>query len=123
MTIGELQAALAPLDPEQETFVVLFTRDDTAELFEIEAVSEHNGHAQLQITEAAEASATPDAQGNGAVRLEASRGSPGGADATLEAFLDWCARRGVTAEEKVLIWNAMAFLCYDQVESRHGPFY
>ena len=25
--------------------------------------------------------------------------------------------------EKDLIWNAMAFICYEQVQNRQGPFY
>jgi hypothetical protein len=40
-----------------------------------------------------------------------------------EAFLDVCTRRGMTEEEKDLIWNTMAFLCDEQVQRRHSPFY
>ena len=36
---------------------------------------------------------------------------------------DQIERRGITEEEKDLIWNAMAFICYEQVQQRHGPFY
>ena len=32
-------------------------------------------------------------------------------------------RRKITQDEKDLIWNAMAFMCYEQVQHRHGPFY
>jgi hypothetical protein len=49
--------------------------------------------------------------------------TPDAAEAAAEAFLDVCERRGITEEEKDVIWNAMAFLCYEQVQRRHGPFY
>jgi hypothetical protein len=49
--------------------------------------------------------------------------TPDAAEVATEAFLDVCARRGITEEEKDLIWNAMACLCYEQVQQQHGPFY
>jgi hypothetical protein len=39
-----------------------------------------------------------------------------------EAFLDVCTRRGMTEEEQDRIWNAMAFLCDEQVQRRHSLF-
>jgi hypothetical protein len=57
------------------------------------------------------------------VRREPTGAPPDAAEAAEAAFLDFCARRAITEEEKDLIWNAMACICYDQVQSRHGPFY
>jgi hypothetical protein len=37
-------------------------------------------------------------------------------------FLNIYEHRGMTEEEKDLIWNAMAFLCDAQVQNRHGLF-
>jgi hypothetical protein len=42
------------------------------------------------------------------------------AKAAADAFLDFCARRGMTEEEKDLIWNVRVFLCYEQVQNRTG---
>jgi hypothetical protein len=110
MTIQELVTVLNTLEAEKDVFVACFKTDGTGEIFDIEAVHDNDGHAQLDIYEEEEIS--PEA-GNGAVSCE---------DAA-EAFLDFCERRGITAEEKDLIWNAMAFICYEQVQQRHGPFY
>lgn len=55
--------------------------------------------------------------------LDVTEGSPEASDAAIEAFVDLCERRGTTQGEKDLIWNAMAMMCYEQVQSRHGPFY
>jgi hypothetical protein len=68
-----------------------------------------------------ETSSTED--GNGAVRREEVEDGPDAAEAEADAFLDFCERRGISKEEKELIWNEMAFLCYEQVQQRHGPFY
>ena len=57
------------------------------------------------------------------MRREEAEGTPQGAEAAAQAFMDFCERRGMTEEEKDLIWNAMVFLCYKQVQERHGPFY
>jgi hypothetical protein len=77
------------------------------------------GGCPLDICAAAEASDAGD--GNGAVR----RGEPGvtleAAEAAAEAFLDFCERRGITEQEKDLIWNALAFICYEQVQEPCGP--
>ena len=120
MTIHELCVALQSLEPEDDVFVALYV-EDTAELFDIEGVRAHQGHAELEIYAAEEAD--DEAHGNGAVRGEPTGASPDAAEAAEAAFLDFCARRAITEEEKDLIWNAMAFICYDQVRSRHGPFY
>jgi hypothetical protein len=120
MTIHELVTVLNSMDPEKDAFIAFFKTDDTAELFDIEAVHDHNSHAQLEIYEEEEPSAE---EGNGTVRLDGTEEIPDAAEAAVEAFLDFCARRGVTEAEKDVIWNAMAFICYEQVQSRHGPFY
>ena len=120
MTIHELCVALQSLEPEHEVFVALYV-EDTAELFDIEGVRERQGHAELEIY--AEEEADDEAQGNGAVRGEHTVAPPDAAEAAEAAFLDFCARRAITEEEKDLIWNAMACICYDQVQSRDGPFY
>ena len=120
MTIHELCVALQSLEPEDEVFVALYV-ENTAELFDIEGVRAQQGHAALEIY--AEEEADDEAQGNGAVRGEQTETSPDPAEAAEAAFLDFCERRGITEHEKDLIWNAMAFICYDQVQSRHGPFY
>jgi hypothetical protein len=120
MTIHELCVALQALEPEDEVFVALYV-EDTAELFDIEGVRAHQGHAELEIYAAEEAD--DEAPGNGAVRREHTEAPPDAAEAAEAAFLDFCARRAITEEEKDLIWNAMAFICYEQVQSRDGPFY
>jgi hypothetical protein len=121
MTIGELMASVQTMDPDHEIFVALFMSDGTSEVFDIEAIRDNHGHAQLDIS-AAEAG-FDEAGGNGAVSHEDAVTTPDPADAAADAFLDFCERRGITEEEKDLIWNAMAFLCYEQVQNRHGPFY
>ena len=120
MTIHELCVALQSLEPENDVFVALYV-EDTAELFDIEGVRAHPGHAALEIY--AEEAADDEAQGNGAVRREPTAAPLDAAEAAEAAFLDFCARRAITEEEKDLIWNAMAFICYEQVERRQGPFY
>jgi hypothetical protein len=120
MTIGELKAVLDPMDPDNDVFVACFKTDGTGEAFDIDAVQEYHGDAQLDIYEA---EASDEEGGNGAVRHDEAVGTVDAADATAEAFLDFCERRGITAEEKDLIWNAMVFICYEQVQERHGPFY
>ena len=51
MTIRELMDILTGMDPEAEAFVQLFKTDGTSESFEIEAVRDNNGNAQLDIYE------------------------------------------------------------------------
>jgi hypothetical protein len=118
MTIGELVATVQTMDPEKDVFVALFKTDGTGEVFDIDAVHDHHGDAQLDISEEAFAE-----EGNGAVRREDAVGTSDSAEIAADAFLDFCERRGITEEEKDLIWNAMAFICYEQVQQRHGPFY
>jgi hypothetical protein len=117
MTIGELVATVQTMEPDHEIFVALFKADGTSEVFDIDAIRDNAGHAQLEIAE----EEAPEGEGNGAVRREDTVGTQ--AEAAAEAFLDFCERRGITEQEKDLIWNAMAFICYEQVQSRHGPFY
>jgi hypothetical protein len=120
MTIHELVTVLNTREPEKDVFVTLFKSDGTGEMFDIEEVHDQNGHVQLEIYEE---EAPSDEGSNGAVRHEDTQGTQDAAEAPEAAFLDFCERRGVTEQEKDLIWNAMAFICYDQVQSRHGPFY
>jgi hypothetical protein len=121
MTIGELMMTLHTMDPDHEVVVALFTPDGVGEVFDIEAVQEDDGNAQLDVY--AEGEGFDTAEGNGAVRPEEAGRTPDPADAAAEAYLAFCERRGITEAEKDLIWNAMAFLCYEQVQGRHGPFY
>jgi hypothetical protein len=121
MTIGELMATVQTMDPEHDVFVAFFKPDGTGEVFDIEAVQDHRGDAQLDIY--AEAEVFDEEDGNGAVSQENAVSTPDAAEAAADAFLDFCERRGITEEEKDLIWNAMAFMCYEQVQHRHGPFY
>jgi hypothetical protein len=121
MTIHELVTLLNPMEPDNEVFVAFFKTDGTGEIFDIEAVHDHNGHAQLDVYEEEEAFDEED--GNGTVRRENAVTTPEAAEAAADAFLDFCERRGITEGEKDLIWNAMAFLCYEQVQNRQGPFY
>jgi hypothetical protein len=121
MKIHELQAILATMDPDNDVFAAFFKADGTDEVFDIEAVQDNSGHAQLDIYEEGEAPGGED--GNGAVRRKDEEGTSDAAEAAAEAFLDLCERRGITEEEKDLIWNAMAFICYEQVKERQGPFY
>jgi hypothetical protein len=121
MTIGELMATLRTMDPDRDVFVAVFAPDGTGEAFAIEAVQAHDGDAQLDIY--TEDEGFDADEGNGAVRPGETRYTDDPADTAAEAFRDFCERRGITEAEKDLIWNAMAFLCYEQVQSRHGPFY
>jgi hypothetical protein len=120
MTIHELCVALQSLEPEDDVLVALYV-EDTAELFDIEGVRAQQGHAALEIYAVEEAD--DEAPGNGAVTSESTGAASDAAEAAEAAFLDFCARRAITEQEKDLIWNAMAFICYEQVQSRHGPFY
>jgi hypothetical protein len=119
MTIHELVTTLNAMDPDHDVFVALCKTDGTGELFDIEAVRDHHDHAQLDIYEEEAADAEMDGPG----MPEAAEGSSEAAQAATDAFLDFCVRRGISEEEKDLIWNAMAFICYEQVQGRQGPFY
>jgi hypothetical protein len=118
MTIGELVATVQTMDPDKDIFVALFKADGTGEVFDIDAVHDHHGDAQLDIAEEAF-----EEESNGAVKHQDIADSSEAAEIAADAFLDFCERRGITEEEKDLIWNAMAFICYEQVQQRHGPFY
>jgi hypothetical protein len=120
MTIGELVAAVQTMDSDHDIFVAVFKSDGTTEVVDIEAIRDNDGHAQLDIYEKEEFA---EEDGNGVVRGEKAEDSADAAETAADAFLDVCERRGITAEEKDLIWNAMAFICYEQVQSRQGPFY
>jgi hypothetical protein len=120
MTIGELVGTVQTMDPDRDIFVALFKADGSAEVFDIEAIRDNNGQAQLDISEE-EGSGGED--GNGAVMYEEVVATPEAAAAAADTFLDFCERRDITEEEKDLIWNAMAFICYEQVQQRQGPFY
>jgi hypothetical protein len=52
MTVRELRAALASLEANSDVQVVLFKNDGTCDVFALEEVLSHNGHAQLEIYEA-----------------------------------------------------------------------
>jgi hypothetical protein len=121
MTIGELIATVQTMDPDNDVFVAFFKPDGTGEVFDIEAIQDNHGDAQLDIY--ADEEISDEEHGNGAVRREEAEGPSDAADVAADAFLDFCARRGITEEEKDLIWNAMAFICYEQVQQRRGPFY
>src|SRR5687768_4496261 len=97
MTIHELVTLLNTLEPEKDVFVALFKTDGTGEIFDIEAVHDHNGHAQLDIYEEEEAS--DEEHGNGAVKREEAVATPEAAEAAADAFLDFCERRGITEAE------------------------
>src|ERR671923_1275699 len=104
MTIHELVTLLQTMAPEKQVLVALFKTDGTGEIFDVEAVHDHDGHAQLHVYEDAEAFDAED--GNGSVRREHAVTTPEAAEAAAEAFLELCERRGLTEEEKDLIWNA-----------------
>jgi hypothetical protein len=118
MTIGEFLATMQTMDPDHDIFVALFRADGTSEVFDIDAIRDNQGHVQLDIAEE-----DAEGEGNGAVRHEDTVTTPDAAQAAADAFLDFCERRGITEQEKNLIWNAMAFICYEQVQTREGPFY
>ena len=118
MTIHELVTVLNTLEPDKDVFVALFKTDGTGELFDIEAVHDHNGHAQLEIYEE-EREADLEDTPMPAESVVASEQ----VQAAVEVFHDLCERRGLTEEDKDLIWNAMAGVCYEHVQQRQGAFY
>jgi hypothetical protein len=50
MTIGELMAMIQTMNPSHDVYVALFNPDGTAEVFEIDAVQDLHGNAQLDIS-------------------------------------------------------------------------
>jgi hypothetical protein len=109
MTIQELVIVLNTLEPDKDVFVACFKTDGTEEIFDIEAVHCNNGHAQLDIYEELETdledTPMPAASVVASERVQAA----------VEVFHNLCERRGLTEEEKDLIWNAMAGVCYEHV--------
>ena len=71
MTIGELTAIMQTMEPSHDAFVALFTPDGTGEVFEIDAVQDPHGDAQLDI--AVEEEVSDEEHGNGAERREDAR--------------------------------------------------
>ena len=51
MTIRDLIEGLSGIDPDGEALVVLFKNDGTAEQFEIDAMTNIDGVAQIEISE------------------------------------------------------------------------
>ena len=118
MTIHELVILLNTLEPDKDVFVALFKTDGTGELFDIEAVHDHNGHAQLEIYEEEREADLEDTPIPAASVVASEQ-----VQAAVEVFHDLCERRGLTEEDKDLIWNAMAGVCYEHVQQRQGAFY
>ena len=51
MKIRQLMDILAMMNSEAEVFVALFNANGTSDTFEIEEVTDNNGHAQIEIYE------------------------------------------------------------------------
>jgi hypothetical protein len=51
MKIRQLMDILAKMNPAAEVFVALFNADGTGDTFDIEDVTDNNGHAQIEIYE------------------------------------------------------------------------
>ena len=118
MTIHELVILLNTLEPDKDVFVALFKTDGTGEIFDIEAVHDHNGHAQLEIYEEEREADLEDTP----IPAESVVASEQ-VQAAVEVFHDLCERQGLTEDDKDLIWNAMAGVCYEHVQQRQGAFY
>ena len=118
MTIHELVILLNTLEPDKDVFVALFKTDGTGEIFDIEAVHDHNGHAQLEIYEEEREADLEDTPMPAASVVASEQ-----VQAAVEVFHDLCERRGLTEDDKDLIWNAMAGVCYEHVQQRQGAFY
>ena len=118
MTIHELVTVLNTLEPDKDVFVALFKTDGTGELFDIEAVHDNNGHAQLDIYEEEFEADLEDTPMPAESVVASER-----VQEAVDGFHDLCERRGLTEEETDLIWNAMAGVCYEHVRQRQGAFY
>jgi hypothetical protein len=118
MTIHELVILLNTLEPDKDVFVTLFKIDGTGEIFDIEAVHDNNGHAQLDIYEEELEVDLEDTPMPAEAVVASER-----VQAAVDVFHDLCERRGLTEEDKDLIWNAMAGVCYEHVRQRQGAFY
>jgi len=51
MKIRQLMDILAPMNPDADAFVAFFYANGTSETFDIEEVTDSNGHAQIEIYE------------------------------------------------------------------------
>ena len=51
MKIRQLMDIFERMNPEAEVFVALFNTDGTSATFDIEDVTDNNGHAQIEIYE------------------------------------------------------------------------
>ncbi len=51
MKIRQLIDILAMMNPDADVFVALFNADGTGDTFDIEDVTDNNGHAQIEIYE------------------------------------------------------------------------
>ena len=118
MTIHELVILLNTLEPDKDVCVAFFKTDGTGEIFDIEAVHDHNGHAQLDIYEEEREADLEDTPMPAASVVASEQ-----VQAAVEVFHDLCERRGLTEDDKDLIWNAMAGVCYEPVQQRQGAFY
>ena len=118
MTIHELVILLNMLEPDKDVCVACFTTDGTGEIFDIEAVHDHNGHAQLDIYEEEFEADLEDTPMSAASVVASAQ-----VQAAVEVFHDLCERQGLTEDDKDLIWNAMAGVCYEHVQQRQGAFY
>ena len=49
MTIGEVMAPMQTMDPTHDVVVAFFEPDGTGEMFDIDAVQDHHGDAQLDV--------------------------------------------------------------------------
>ncbi len=116
--LHELVILLNTLEPDKDVFVAFFTTDGTGEIFDIEAVHDNNGHAQLDIYEEEREADLEDTPMPAASVVASER-----VQEAVEVFHDLCERRGLTEEEIDLIWNAMAGVCYEHVRQRQGAFY
>jgi hypothetical protein len=116
MNIRQLQNLLEAFSPEAEAVVAFVVPECTAQIFEIDAVVDHHGAAELNIHEEPIAAAPQNGPGAGFFASDALLDTL----ARLDAIY---ARHGLTAVEKERIWQAIAALCYEEVRSREGSFY
>ncbi len=117
MTIHELVTVLNTLEPDKDVCVALFKTDGTGELFDIEAVHDDSGHAQLDIYEEEREADLEDTPMPAASVVASEQ-----VQAAVEVFHDLCERQGLTEDDKDLIWHAMAGVCYEHVRQRQGAF-
>jgi hypothetical protein len=109
------------MDPSHDVCVALCTSAGTGEVSDIDAVQDPYENARFDSS--AEEEASDEEHGNGAESREDALSMPDAVEAAADAVLDFCEPRGIPEEKKDLSWNAIAFLCYEQVQNRHGPLY